>query len=207
MEYYSKEEIEDCINKEEKISINDEIIQKMIDGEYDNYLIREGLCGRDVSNWDFSGLSNNMLKRISFDSDTIFPNKIQANAKNILENSKIISTEIEELNKKEITEKGVNIAIIDTPFDETQFSKDKLTYYQINNVQKENHGITVASIISQIVPESKITFFGDNKQLENRDLETEEFIASKFDGIDLVNKRHKAKTYNGNWNFEFNINR
>lgn len=46
------------------------------------------------------------------------------------------------------------------------------------------------------------TFFGTSENLPSSNK-----IFVKFDGIDLVNKRHKAKTYNGNWNFEFNVNR
>lgn len=44
------------------------------------------------------------------------------------------------------------------------------------------------------------TFFGTSENLPSSNK-----IFVKFDGIDLVNKRHKAKTYNGNWNFEFDI--
>lgn len=42
------------------------------------------------------------------------------------------------------------------------------------------------------------TFFGTSENIPSSNK-----IFIKFDGIDLVNKRHKAKTYTGNWNFEF----
>lgn len=45
------------------------------------------------------------------------------------------------------------------------------------------------------------TFFGtaDNLQASKK-------VFVKFDGIDLVNKKHKTRTFNGDWNFEFDIN-
>lgn len=50
MKYYSQFEIENAIKNDETIIINDEVIYKMINGEYDNYIIREGLCGRNIEN-------------------------------------------------------------------------------------------------------------------------------------------------------------
>lgn len=157
MKYYSQSEIEDSIKNGEKIIINDDIIRKMINGEFDNYIIREGLCGRNIENWDLSGLSEQMLQYVSFDSDTQFPENLQIQAQKLLESSISIMQEIQELQEVGITGKGVIIAIIDTPFDISQFG-DNLSYYQIEGINKENHGITVTSIISQIVPESQIIF-------------------------------------------------
>jgi hypothetical protein len=77
MKYYSQFEIENAIKNDETIIINDEVIYKMINGEYDNYIIREGLCGRNIENWDLSGLSEQMLQCLSFDSDTKFPKNFQ----------------------------------------------------------------------------------------------------------------------------------
>lgn len=165
MRYYSQFEIENAIKNDETIIINDEVIYKMINGESDNYIIREGLCGRNIENWDLSGLSEQMLQCLSFDSDTKFPKNLQEQAQKLLENSKSIMQEIQELQDAGITGKGVNIAIIDTPFDSSQFG-DNLSYYQIDGITKENHGITVTSVISQIVPESQIIFFGDDKKVK-----------------------------------------
>ena len=177
MKYYSQAEIEDSIKNSEKIIINDDIIRKMINGEFDNYIIREGLCGRNIENWDLSGLSEQMLQYVSFDSDTKFPENLQIQAQKLLENSISIMQEIQELQEVGITGKGVTIAIIDTPFDISQFG-DNLSYYQIEGINKENHGITVTSIISQIVPESQIIFFGDNKKSKTRNADAEKFIKS-----------------------------
>lgn len=177
MRYYSPLEMENAIKNDETIIINDEVIYKMINGEYDNYIIRQGLCGRNVENWDLSGLSEQMLQRLSFDSDTKFPKNLQEQAQKLLENSKIIMQEIQELQEAGITGKGVNIAIIDTPFDSSQFG-DNLSYHQMYGVIKENHGITVTSIISQIVPESQIVFFGFDKKSKTRNLDAEKLIKS-----------------------------
>lgn len=177
MKYYSQFEIENAIKNDETIIINDEVIYKMINGEYDNYIIREGLCGRNIENWDLSGLSEQMLQCLSFDSDTKFPKNLQEQAQKLLENSKSIMQEIQELQEAGITGKGVNIAIIDTPFDSSQFG-DNLSYYQIDGITKENHGITVTSVISQIVPESQIIFFGDDKKSKTRNVDAEKLIKS-----------------------------
>ena len=59
MRYYSKVEIENAIRNNESIIINDEIVDKMRAGELDSYILREGLCGRDVRSFDFSNLSDN----------------------------------------------------------------------------------------------------------------------------------------------------
>lgn len=177
MRYYSQFEIENAIKNDETIIINDEVIYKMINGEYDNYIIREGLCGRNIENWDLSGLSEQMLQYISFDSDTKFPKNLQEKALNLLENSKNIMQEIQELHEAGITGKGVNIAIIDTPFDISQFG-DNLSYHQIDGISKENHGITVTSIISQIVPKAQIVFFGDDKKSRTRNADAEKLIKS-----------------------------
>ena len=172
------------IKNGETIIINDEIIYKMVNGEYDNYLIRDGLCGRNIENWDLSGLSEQMLQYISFDSDTKFPKSFQEQAQNLLEESKSIMKEIEELHREGITGQGVNVAIIDTPFDNSQIG-EHLLYHQMEGVNKENHGITVTSIISQIVPESQILFFGDDKKSRTRSADAEEFIKSELHGEKL----------------------
>ena len=184
MKYYSRLEIENAIKNGETIIINDEIIYKMVNGEYDNYLIRDGLCGRNIENWDLSGLSEQMLQYISFDSDTKFPKSFQEQAQNLLEESKSIMKEIEELHREGITGQGVNVAIIDTPFDNSQIG-EHLLYHQMEGVNKENHGITVTSIISQIVPESQILFFGDDKKSRTRSADAEEFIKSELHGEKL----------------------
>lgn len=179
MKYYSKLEIDKAIQNGETIIINDEVIRKMINGEYNNYIIREGFCGKDLTlrNWDLSGLSETMLPYLSFDSDTKFPEHIQEQANKLLENSKIIMQGIQKLQEEGITGKEVNIAIIDTPFDSSQFG-DNLSYHQMDGVAMENHGITVTSIISQIVPEAQIIFFGDDKTSKTRNDNIEELIKS-----------------------------
>ena len=184
MKYYSRLEIENAIKNGETIIINDDVISKMINGEYDNYVIREGLCGKNIENWDLSGLSEQMLQYISFDSDTKFPKIFQEQAQKLLEGSKSIMQEIEELHEIGITGKGVSVAIIDTPFDSSQFGEN-LSYYQIEGINKENHGITVTSIISQIVPESQIVFFGDDKKSRTRNADAEELIKSVLNGEKL----------------------
>ena len=177
MKYYSQIEIENAIKSGETIIINDSIIQKMINGEYDNYIIREGLCGRDIENWDLSGLSEQMLPYLCFDSETNFPDTLKEKAQQLLESSKCIMQAIQELHESNITGKGVNVAIIDTPFDYSQFS-DSLSYHQVEGIDSESHGITVVSIISQIVPEAQITFFGDDKKSKTRNTDAENLIKS-----------------------------
>lgn len=180
MKYFSKEEIENAINNGERIIITDQIILDMINGKYNNYLLREGLCGRDLTNWNMDGLSKTMLPYISFDSDTIFPTKLQEEATELLESSKSIMKEIDELHNLGITGKGVKVAIIDTPFDNKHIDRN-INYYQMPNTESENHGMMVTSIISQIVPDAQITFFGDNKKSLNRQNVTNSLIRSTLE--------------------------
>lgn len=163
MRYYSKVEIENAIRNNESIIINDEIVDKMRAGELDSYILREGLCGRDVRSFDFSNLSDNYLAYLSFDTETKFPEYLQGKAIELLENAKSIMQEINILHSKGINGTGRKITIIDTPFEATK-EDDDIDYYSMDGVETENHGITVLSIIRSIVPNAQVVFIGDNKR-------------------------------------------
>ncbi len=163
MKYYSKVEIENAIRNNEPIIINDEIVDRMRTGELDPYILREGLCGRDVRSFDFSNLSDNYLAYLSFDTETKFPEYLQGKAMNLLENAKNIMQEITILHSKGIDGTGKKITIIDTPFQTTK-EDDDIDYYSMDGVETENHGITVLSIIRSIVPNAQVVFIGDNKR-------------------------------------------
>lgn len=192
MKYYSKKEIENAMINNEKISISDEIIDKMRNGELDSYVLREGLCGKNIENWDFSGLSDEYLAYVSFDSETKFPGDLQEKANKLLESSKNIMQEIDELHKMGLNGNGRKVTIVDTPFDINTYDSD-IEYYQMNGVEPENHGITVLSIIKDIVPDAQIVFIGDNKRAgPNREQNLNSFIkensliSNSIQGSDIV---------------------
>ena len=163
MRYYSKEEIENAIKDNEVIVINDEIVDRMRAGELDSYILREGLCGRDVRNFDFSGLSEGYLAYLSFDTNTIFPEHLQGRATELLENAKSIMSEISTLHSRGIDGTGRKITIIDTPFEITD-EDEGIDYYSMDGAEEENHGITVLSIVRTIVPNAQVVFIGDDKK-------------------------------------------
>jgi len=185
MKYYSKNEIEKAIKNNETIVINDEIIDKMRNGEFDSYVIREGLCGKNIKKWDFSGLSEEHLAYMSFDNETQFPEYLQEKADRLLEKSRCIMQEIEELHKMGLDGTGRKITIIDTPFELTKEDED-IKYYQMNGVELENHGITVLSIIKAIAPNAQIIFVGDDKRAgKNREQNLNNFIRENLDSAEI----------------------
>lgn len=181
MKYYSKVEIEEAVKNNETISISDEVIDKMRAGKSDSYILREGLCGRNIKTWDFSGLSEEYLAYLSFDTETQFPEYLQEKANSLLESSKCIIQEIEKLHDIGLDGTGRKITIIDTPFELTKDDED-IEYYQMAGAETENHGVTVLSIIKSIVPNAQIVFIGENKRAgENRQQILNDFIRDNLD--------------------------
>ena len=136
-------DIKNLINeKVEKIYIDDKYIESEFEfaaGEImkmkkrpDISFVIDGFCGKDISNIDMSGLSQEYLKRLTFDSNTQFPedpdlmpkfireqNKFEnlsEYANNLMEQGKSF-VNIEQLHKEGINGEGTTIALIDSCFD------------------------------------------------------------------------------------------
>ena len=187
MKYYSKKEIENAIKNNEKIIINNKVIDDMKSGIIDSYILREGLCGRNLRNFDFSNLSDDHLVYLSFDTETEFPKHLQPKANELLESSKEISKDITKLHNLGLNGTGKRITIIDTPFEMPE-EYDNIDYYKMDGIPPENHGITVLSIIKSIAPNTEITFIGDNKRAGKERIQNlDDFLKNKVNTNKLYN--------------------
>lgn len=89
----------------------------------DLLFILEGFCGEDLEDVDMSGLSLENLRRLTFDSNTKFPNmeiegiSINKFAENLINQGKSFSNVIEEDESKKIDGSGTTIALLDRYFD------------------------------------------------------------------------------------------
>ncbi len=156
-------------------------VQDMLDGKVSNYLLREGLCGRDISQWDLSDLSPEFFKKLCFDSNTKFSKEqIQKfNPKKLLEMAKKPSQDIGRLHSKGITGQGLNLAVIDTNIDSKHeiFLNGNIHMKSSNNMgEVEPHGLTVVSALSQIVPDAQVDYYPYDKTNKNKDNIIEELI-------------------------------
>ena len=126
------------------------------------------LCGQDVSQINMDELSEDNFSKLSFDENTTFSEKQieKFNPYEILKNGKSFGLGIERLHKAGINGQGINVGIIDEPFDvnHEEFKNTDLAYDDSNMDEESKcidnvHGKTVTSLLSQIVPKAKIYFF------------------------------------------------
>ena len=161
--------------KEIKIGkITNKDVEEMVNGVSSNELLRDGLCGQDISNIDLSELSVENFKKLSFDSSTIFSKKQleKFNPYRPLEESKNPSKYIEELHDNGVDGTGQKIAIIDTNIDTENelFNNSNLEFIEdVMSGEKEVHGATVLSALLQVVPNANVKYYADNKYDKNRD--------------------------------------
>ncbi len=161
--------------------LTDSDVQDMLDGKVSNYLLREGLCGRDISQWDLSDLSLEFFKKLCFDSNTKFSEEQMQkfNPKELLEKAKKPSQDICRLHSQGITGQGLTLAVIDTNIDREHeiFSNGNIHMKSSNNMgEVEPHGLTVVSALTQIVPDSQIDYYPYDKTNKNNDNIREELI-------------------------------
>ena len=154
--------------------ITDKDVEDMMAGIEDNNLLRDGLCGYDLSNVDLSELSLGSFKRLSFDEKTIFSEEQleQFHPFEQLELSKSPGESIKELHNMGIDGAGIKIAVIDSNIDINQelFSSSKIEFIETERSgKKEVHGATVLSALLGVVPNAEIRYYADNKYDKNRD--------------------------------------
>ena len=182
---YDSETLEKRINELcTKISLKkltDTDIQNMLDGKKSNFLLREGLCGIDLSDCDLSDLSPEYFRKLCFDSNTKFSEEqIQKfNPQELLEMAKSPSQEISKLHSHGITGQGLRVAVIDTNIDNRHeiFSNGNIHIKSSSNIgNAENHGLTVVSALLQMVPDTEIDYYPYDKTDANKDIVREEII-------------------------------
>lgn len=162
--------------------LTDTDIQDMLDGKKSNFLLREGICGIDLSDWDLSDLSPEFFRKLCFDSNTKFSEEqIQKfNPQELLEMAKTPSQEISKLHSQGIAGQGLRVAVIDTNIDSEHeiFSSGNIHKKSSSSIgSMEVHGLTVVSALSQIVPDAQIDYYPyDKSDKENKDSVREEII-------------------------------
>lgn len=168
-----------------KITDND--VEEMIKGVQSNNILRDGLCGTDLREFDLTGLSVRMFKKLSFDENTIFSNEQLEKFKpyRLLESAKTASNSVEKLHNMGLTGNGIKIAIIDSNIDINYqpFKSANLNLIKTNKSgEMETHGATVLSALLQVVPEAEICYYADNKYSKNNDNNKLDYI------LDIVAK-------------------
>lgn len=157
--------------------IDDEFVKK-INEHYENMQFSDirsyGICGKDVSEVDMSNLSYEKFLQLSFDSNTIFskeqnekfhPDKILKECENYYRC-------MQYLHKAGITGIGINVLIVDTPFDHTSEQFKDIKYndsFEEDKSMSHMHGMSVTSIFKHIAPEANISF--DASQADCDDFE------------------------------------
>jgi len=137
------------------------------DGDSHSIEYSFGICGLDVSKTDMSNLTVENFAKLSFDTNTIFSEEQlkKFHPIELLEKGKIFGLGIEKLHKAGITGEGVQIAIIDEPFDiDTPEMKNIEYAYEDSRIPDQYkkvdnmHGRTVTSLLHSISPKATINF-------------------------------------------------
>ena len=180
-------------NEEGKTILNDDCVEQIIrnffsgkDGlECAQYFMLEGFCGKDVSEFDMSGLSNEYFKMITFDGETKFsPEQIDKFHPNeIIEQGKNFSNikDKDSLHDSKINGEGTTIALLDASFNSSiEEYGDRviqhLVFEKVNGevilreYNKEDgngyHGETTASLAAGkecgVAPKANLRLFGIN---------------------------------------------
>lgn len=183
-----KVKIPNVINRE--YINNNSILEIGVDSHTLDYMY--GICGKDMEDIDMSELSVEDFLNISFDTNTIFsveqlekfkPNKI-------LKECDEYYIGMNDLKEAGITGKGINIVILDDPFDHTIDDRFKDIKYNDDNVLEKNvsqfHGITVTDIIKRIAPEANIKFYATKLEDENSEKSKHEFDKKRYEILESI---------------------
>ena len=156
---------------EEKIAIKvEERIKEILGPEtYDELqkkmnVYNNGIEGQDVSNCDFSALSQDQFEMLRFDEDTNFEGakfKEGVNPEEILKRG---NTQIQsQTNNGDM----LHVAIIDTPIAESGDNQN-LIVENFENIPTDNHGKSAYSIFSTVNPNCVVHFYGVGSEDEDR---------------------------------------
>lgn len=173
-------------------------IDEMINGIQENTILREGLCGKDLSLWDLSDLDYEHFKLLSFDENTIFSEEQQEkfHPDQLLNSAKKPMKELQLLHSNNIDGTGIKVAIIDTNIDIESLENSHFSY--IDNQYKgdiEAHGSIVLSSFIQTAPNANILYYPSNKKDTNRANHLIEYIEHAVkSGVDIISLSASLKT-------------
>lgn len=158
--------------------IDDEFVENMYkrkDTKDENTLLSiYGLCGKDLTDIDMTNLSKDSFLRLSFDSNTLFSKeqieKFQPDK--ILKEREEYYESLNDLHEAGITGEGVDIVLIDDPFNHLLEEFKDVDYHDESLDEKDVsciHGTAVTSILKNIAPNANIHFYafkydGNNRQ-------------------------------------------
>ena len=160
--------------------ITNQDVEEMIAGIQSNYLLREGLCGIDLTQCDMSELDYEHFKLLCFDENTIFSEEQQEKFKvsALLESAKAPMRELQNLHKNGIDGRGIRVAIIDTNINQEEARKKYGSNFQYVNSdfagKVEPHGATVLDSFMQTAPGVKVQYYPFDKT--PRDDKANQFI-------------------------------
>ena len=144
-----------------KQRLTNQDVEEMIAGIQSNELLREGLCGIDLSLWDLSQLDFEHLKLLCFNENTIFSEeqKKRLHPEKLLEEASTPLMEMAKMHSQNIDGSNIIVAIIDTNIKKEKFSDVNMQYVDTDHKGViEPHGETVLSSFVWTAPRSKNTF-------------------------------------------------
>lgn len=150
--------------------ITNEFVDNMIEGISENYLLREGMCGADLTECDMSELDLEHFRLLCFDEKTKFSEEQirKFNPKGLLKQAKKPMKDIQYLHMHGINGNDVVIAIIDTNINEKYIENlygSRVKY--VDNSFKgeiEPHGATVLDSFFQTCPNASVRYYPFDKQ-------------------------------------------
>ena len=131
-------------------------VEEMIAGIKFNYILREGLCGADLSECDMSELDFEHFKLLCYDENTHFSDEQikRFNPMKLLEIAKLPMESLREVHSKGINASGVKVAIIDTNIEQNNIRElygGRVEYVESQyEGEIEPHGATVLDSFMQI---------------------------------------------------------
>ena len=144
-------------------------VDEMIEGIQPNYILREGLCGVNLSQCDMSELDFEHFKLLCFDENTIFSENQQKKFKpsELLESAKAPMKEIQNLHNNGVDGRGIKVAIIDTNIDKEAARRKYGSHFQYLNSdfdgEVEPHGATVLDSFIQTAPGVEVQYYPFDK--------------------------------------------
>ena len=184
--------MKDEMNIPKKISNQD--VDEMIEGIQPNYILRERLCGVNLSQCDMSELDFEHFKLSCFDENTIFSEEQQKKFKpsELLESAKAPMKEIQNLHNNGVDGRGIKVAIIDTNIDEEVARRKYGSHFQYINSdfdgEVEPHGATVLDSFIQTAPGVEVQYYPfDKTPRENKEQQFIEYIKQiSISGVKII---------------------
>ena len=150
--------------------ITNQDVEEMIAGIQFNYILREGLCGADLSECDMSELDFEHFKLLCYDESTHFSDEQikRFNPMKLLELAKLLMESLREVHSKGINASGVKVAIIDTNIEQNNIRDlygGRVEYVESQyEGEIEPHGATVLGSFMQIAPNAEVQYYPLDKK-------------------------------------------